>query len=61
MRVLRDKRRTGPHAGTLDLAVPWALVVASVALAAYGLLAGFRLALFFARWGCSSPYRSCVF
>lgn len=51
VRVLRQKKRTAPHTELIDRAVPTALVVASIAVALYGLITRFPLAVLFAPVG----------
>lgn len=51
VRVLRQKKRTGPHRDALDWAVSLGLAAATVGILGYGLATGFVLALVFAALG----------
>jgi uncharacterized membrane protein len=47
VRVLKQKKRTGPHTALVDFVPPVVLAVAAVGLFAFGMTAGFQLGLFF--------------
>lgn len=56
LRALRHKRRTGPHDGLLDLAIPAVLLVAGAALSAWGLAGGGVVRIVFGLVGVSVGY-----